>query len=98
MPSDLNLCPPDADGDGPGIPADPKLVAAGWVRRHLADPDRAAESVELYESMGFEVKEQTLTPADFGAGCQQCLFSNGTAYVEIYTRKKDNQDDAESFA
>ncbi len=96
MPADFNLCPTDADGEDFGIPADPKLLAAGWVRRHLADADRAAESVELYESMGFEVKARKLTPSDFGAGCQDCASSVCRSYVLIYTRKNENQDDAES--
>lgn len=96
MPSDFNLCPTDAEGDDHGIPADPKLIAAGWVRRHLADPDRAKESVELYESMGFEVKAHTLTPADFGSGCQKCSSEICKSYVLIYTRKKENQDDSTS--
>ncbi len=96
MPDDLNLYPTNANGETFGIPADPKLIAAGWVRKHLADADRAAESVDLYESMGFEVKARKLTPADFGAGCQDCASTVCKSYVLIYTRKKENQDDAES--
>lgn len=84
----------DVDGylptndDEHSIPADPKLVAEGWVRRHLADPDRAKEAIELYTSMGYEVKAQKLTPADFGPKCGDCSSVICSTYVLIYTRKR----------
>lgn len=69
------------------VRSDPALIAAGWVRRHLVDPDRARESVELYESMGFEVLAHELTPADFGPRCQECASIVCRSYVLIYTRR-----------
>ena len=84
--SNFDSCPPTLDG-GFSIPADPKLVAEGWVRRYLADPDRAKEAIELYTSMGYEVKAQKLTPADFGPACGDCGTVICHSYVLIYTRK-----------
>ena len=75
------------DGDGLALRADPELVAQGWVRRHLADPARAEESVELYTAMGFEVKVRKLQPTHFGPECQACALSACRTYVMIYTRK-----------
>jgi hypothetical protein len=69
------------------VRSDPALIAAGWVRRHLVDPDRARESVELYESMGFEVLVLQLTPDDFGPQCQECASIVCRSHVLIYTRK-----------
>jgi hypothetical protein len=74
--------------DAPSCPADPKLLAEGWERRHLADAERARESVELYESMGYEVRAETLTPDDFGPRCAECAMAACRACVLIYTRRK----------
>jgi hypothetical protein len=83
---DSDSCPPTADGEH-SILADPKLLADGWVRRHLADPDRAKEAIELYTSLGYEVKAQKLTPADLGPRCGDCSSVICSSYVLIYTRK-----------
>ena len=88
MPSEFKHCPP---GLGAGleyaIPADPKLVADGWVRRYLADRDRAKEAVEIYTALGFEVKAQQLSPEDFSAACGDCASTICHSYVVIYTRE-----------
>jgi hypothetical protein len=70
---------------------DPALEAAGWVRRHLADPVRARESAELYESLGFEVMSRRLRPEDLGPECQACAISVCHSYVLIYTRSKQDR-------
>lgn len=69
------------------MPADPKLLADGWVRRHMVDPSRATETCELYTSLGFDVLVQELRPTDFGPHCQACALSSCNAYVVVYTRK-----------
>ncbi len=70
-----------------GIRSSQVLLDAGWKRRFLAAPDRTQEAVETYTQMGFEVHVQTLTPADFEAGCGTCRSSVCSSYVLIYTRK-----------
>ncbi len=90
VPIDFDLCPPDL-GDASneaGIPADPELLAEGWVRRHLTDAAHAAESAELYSDMGFEVKLRQLAPQDLGPKCQACAASICGSYVMVYTRGK----------
>jgi len=67
---------------------DPTIDADGWVRRHLADPVRARESTELYESLGFEVMSRRLQPDDLGPECQACAASVCNSYVLIYTRAR----------
>ncbi len=84
--SEFEGCPPSKGEELP-IPADPGLVAEGWVRRYLADPDRASEAIELYTSMGYEVKAQKLTPEDLGPQCGDCASTLCSTYVLIYTRK-----------
>jgi len=88
MSSDSDHCPPGLSRDLDfAIPADPKLVAEGWVRRYLADPERAKEAVELYSKLGYEVKAQKLTPEDFGANCGDCSSTVCESFVMIYTRE-----------
>lgn len=67
--------------------ADPALTAKGWVRRNVADSDRASEVIELYRSLGFDVRVEPLRPADFGPQCQGCVLSACKSYLMIYTRK-----------
>lgn len=80
-------CQVGSKPDELGILTDPKLIEEGWVRRHLADPDRAREAIELYRSMGFQVKAKPLSTRDFGARCQLCAETVCGSYVMIYTRK-----------
>ncbi len=92
VPIDFDLCPPDLGhaSHEPGIPADPKLLAEGWVRRHMTDAARAAESAELYSDMGFEVELRQLTPQDLGSKYQGCAASICGSYVMVYTRRRDS--------
>jgi hypothetical protein len=76
------------DADGFAIRDDAELVAAGWERRFLADPDRAREATELYTSLGYEVLAHELTPDEFGPMCAQCPASACLSYVMIYTRPR----------
>ncbi len=86
--------PHPVDGDGEpneaSIAADPKLLAEGWVRRHLADPAHARESIELYTSMGYEVKTQKLTPSDLSPMCGRCALDVCKSCVLICTRRKEH--------
>jgi hypothetical protein len=63
------------------------LIAEGWTRRYLADPIRAREAVELYRSLGYEVRAARLTPADLEPSCRDCAPVICRSYVLIYTRK-----------
>lgn len=90
MRADINLMPQDDDGPPLELSThgDPALEAAGWVRRHLVDPERAEETIELYESLGFEVMSRTPTPDDFGPKCRDCAAVACREYLLIYTRHK----------
>jgi len=67
-------------------PGDPALVAAGWERRFLADGGRVEEFVELYRSMGFEVRVETVWPAELGPECESCRLVICREFVTLYTR------------
>jgi hypothetical protein len=68
--------------------------AGGWVRRNLADPARARETVEAYESLGFEVRLEPLSPDDFGPECESCALTACRSFVMVYTRKPGKDDRA----
>lgn len=67
---------------------DPRLVAEGWQRRFTADAQRAKEAVELYTSLGYEVRAEPVTTADLHDDCDDCLASAALSLCTIYTRKK----------
>jgi hypothetical protein len=69
------------------LKADMDLIAAGWERRFLAEPDRVEEAVKIYQSLGLEIRAEPLGPADFGPDCQDCASDVCKSYVLIYTRK-----------
>ncbi len=93
---DLAQCPDPntVDPSAWSIPADPTLVAKGWTRRFLAEPSRAREAVELYSSLGYEVKAQKLQPSDLPAQCGACASTLCRDFVMIYTRKDDSPQEA----
>ncbi len=63
---------PNDDAIALPILNDPGLAAQGWERRHTTDASRAAEAVEQYRSLGFEVRVEYVDPALFGPQCGTC--------------------------
>ncbi len=77
--------------DSPAPPApDPDMLAAGWERRNLTDPERAQEMAEVYQQGGFEVRLVPLSPLDFGPACSTCAETVCKDYLVIYTRKAEH--------
>jgi hypothetical protein len=70
-----------------GLCADPALLAEGWVRRTMTDPQRARELQEQYRELGFEVRLEGLRPQDFGAACEACALTACRSYVTVWTRR-----------
>ena len=82
---------PSAGTDAVGIAGNRSLEAEGWQRRYLADEPRAREALELYDSLGYEVRAEPLEAADFGPRCGECSELVCRSYVLIYTRKRARQ-------
>ncbi|MCK4909832.1 MAG: hypothetical protein KAS70_08030 [Planctomycetes bacterium] len=63
------------------------LEAEGWTKQFTTSEPRLSESVELYQSLGLEVR---LEAADLSNEneCQSCLAAEPDKYKTIYTRKK----------
>ncbi len=69
-------------------------ASEGWIRRFTAIGPRLKEAVELYQSLGCEVR---LGPADAGEeeirisdGCEGCLVT--TLARTVYTRQAPSSD------
>ena len=63
-----------------------ELLQEGWVRRFVAAPVRLKEAVALYESLGYEVHLEPLTPEELQAECEDCRLAVALFRV-IYTRR-----------
>ncbi len=58
---------------------------AGWERRFVAAPPRLQEAVDLYESLGLEVRLEPPGPDDLEEVCESCAAAVSLFRV-IYTR------------
>jgi hypothetical protein len=65
---------------------DRQLAAEGWSRRFVGGPPRLQEQVELYRSLGMEVRTEPVPPEDLGAGCQGCALALQLFRI-VYTRR-----------
>ncbi len=70
------------------LTADPVLIAEGWERRFVTDGRRAAEAVELYEELGYEVRAETVRREELENECEDCQLLLLMQFKTIYTRRK----------
>ncbi len=62
-----------------------------WEKRNTVDASRMDELVELYESIGFEVRLEKIEKSDsLDVECSVCLENRAEDYFIIYTRKKSS--------
>jgi hypothetical protein len=67
---------------------DPALVAEGWERRFTADSERAAEVIELYSSLGYEVRSEPIRSEEVHDDCTDCHSHVVSKFRTVYTRRK----------
>jgi hypothetical protein len=73
---------------------DEELAKEGWERKSIADEPRLSELVEMYKSLGLEVRlEPVLTEEEADEEeCKECRIcfegQPKDKYMVIYTRKK----------
>ncbi len=70
------------------IAPDPARLAAGWERRFIADGERAAEALRLYEELGFEAAADPLRPEELSGECTDCRLLMLLQFRTIYTRRR----------
>ena len=66
---------------------DLELETAGWQRRFEAEATRAAELVDLYSELSYEVTTRPIVPEEIGADCAGCAIVACQQYVAVYTRR-----------
>lgn len=71
---------------------DTKLRTQGWIRRFVAVEPRLSEAVELYKSLGYEVRLEPATIDNVGEECKRCLLHKDCGgYKTIYVRLKEKK-------
>jgi len=62
-----------------------------WERGFTVEERRVKEYVELYESIGFEVRVEPATPNEVKE-CQVCFKADFNNLRTIYIKRKENKD------
>ncbi len=62
-----------------------------WERGFTVEENRVAEYVELYESIGYEVRVEPATPDEM-EGCQECFKVDFDNLRTIYIKRIKNKD------
>ena len=62
-----------------------------WERGFTVEERRVNEYVELYESIGYEVRVETATPNEVEE-CQVCFKADFNNLRTIYIKRKENKD------
>jgi len=75
-----------------GTSRDNELERQGWIRRFVADEPRLSEAVELYKSLGYEVRLEPAVFDEMSEECKKCLlYQDCDKYKTIYTRPKKKE-------
>ncbi len=70
------------------IKPDPALLADGWQRRFVADGRQTREAVDLYASLGFEVRSVPVRPDELNDECAGCRLIAALQFQTLYTRRR----------
>jgi hypothetical protein len=65
---------------------DAQRESEGWERRFVSPPNRLFEHVELYNSLGYEVRLEPVPPEELEGECAGCLVAL-SLYRVVYTRR-----------
>jgi hypothetical protein len=73
-----------------------ELEKEGWTRQFTADEPRLSEAIEMYKSLGFEVRLEPVVPDESSEECAACFEVLCNHYKTIYTRPAEggNGDEA----
>ena len=77
---------PVIDPPAPSAVRDQGLAREGWTRRFVAPAPRVAEHVEMYGSLGIDVRVETVLEDELAPACGGCALALGR-YRVIYTRR-----------
>lgn len=58
-----------------------------WIMRNITDENRVKETVEAYQSFGFEVKVENFDPAKYPTECNECMLETPEKFKVIFTKQ-----------
>jgi len=64
-----------------------ELAGEGWTRRFVVAPNRIDEFVQLYESLGYDVRLEKPEPEELREECGGCLAAM-MLFRTLYTRHR----------
>jgi hypothetical protein len=73
---------------GGGKGREEELHGQGWIRQFVTDEPRLSEAVELYKSLGYDVRLEEASLDEVNQICKNCLPSDCSKYKIIYIKKK----------
>jgi len=65
-----------------------------WVKRNVTDEHRVKDMIELYESMGFEIKVEDFSVGNSHSECNECMLESPEKFKVIFTRRNEQFNDA----
>jgi len=65
-----------------------ELKKEGWTRQSVLSEPRLSEVVELYESMGLEVRVEPVDLEELDEECKACFEADPESCKVVYTRPK----------
>jgi hypothetical protein len=65
-----------------------ELEKKGWVKQTTIGEPRLSEIVELYRSLGYEVRLESLKLDELDEECRRCYESEVDEVKTVYVRKK----------
>jgi len=65
-----------------------KVEKEGWIKQTTIGEPRLSEIVELYESLGYEVRVEPPTLDELDKECRRCYGNEVDELKTVYTRKK----------
>ena len=68
--------------------AERKLEKEGWVKQTTIGEPRLSEIVELYKSLGYEVRLEPVTLDELDEECRKCYEGEIDKVKTVYIRKK----------
>ena len=73
---------------GGGSQREEELKRGGWIRQFVTDEPRLTEAVELYKSMGYEVRLEQASFEEVNQICKNCIPAECSKYKTIYIRRE----------
>ena len=64
------------------------LEKEGWVKQTTIGEPRLSEIVELYKSIGYEVRLESVNTDDLDDECRRCYEAEVDEVKTVYVRKK----------